>query len=80
MLPPGSGAFFVMFKQTRTLKVEKTGDYFYAKVKPAIRLKGNWLARAGFPPNSRARIEILANGVLQITNLASVANLTASSR
>ena len=70
MLPPGSGAFFVMSKQTRTLKVEKTGDYFYAKVKPAIRLKGNWLERAGFPPNSRARIEILANGVLQITNLA----------
>ena len=59
-----------MLKSTRTIKVEKTGDYFYAKVKPAIRLKGNWLERAGFPPDSRARIEILANGVLQITNLA----------
>ena len=50
----------------RTIKVEKTGDYFYAKVKPAIRLKGRWLEQAGFPPNSHARITVLADGVLQI--------------
>ena len=58
-----------MSKTMRTIKVETTGDYFYSQVKPAIRLKGNWLERAGFPPNSRARIEILANGILQITNV-----------
>ena len=58
-----------MPKTTRTIKVEKTGDFFYSQVKPAIRLKGNWLERAGFPPNSHARIEILATGIIQITNL-----------
>jgi hypothetical protein len=50
----------------RTLKVEKTGDYFYRRVKPAIRLKGNWLERAGFQPDSRARIIVRETGVLEI--------------
>ena len=55
----------------RTIKVEKTGDYFYAKVKPAIRLKGRWLEQAGFSPNSHARITVLADGVLQIQAITS---------
>jgi hypothetical protein len=50
----------------RTLKVEKTGDYYYRKVKPAIRLKGRWLEQAGFRPDSRARIIVRATGVLEV--------------
>jgi hypothetical protein len=37
---------------SRRLKVETTGDFFYRKTKPAIRLKGKWLADAGFAPDS----------------------------
>jgi len=50
----------------RTLKVEMTGDFFSRKVKPAIRLKGRWLERAGFPPDSRVRVIIRATGILEI--------------
>ena len=50
----------------RNLKVEATGDFFSCKVKPAIRLKGNWLARAGFVPDSRVRVVIRAAGILEI--------------
>jgi hypothetical protein len=50
----------------RTLKVEKTGDFFYRKVKPAIRLKGRWLERAGFPPDSQAQVILRETGVLEI--------------
>ena len=51
---------------TRNLKVEKSGDFFYRKVKPVLRLKGNWLERAGFAPDSRARVVIRKTGVLEI--------------
>ena len=50
----------------RTLKVEKTGDFFLSKIKPAIRLKGRWLERAGFPSDTRARVVIRETGVLEI--------------
>jgi len=58
-----------MTMNTRTLKVESTGDYFYRRVKPAIRLKGHWLKRAGFPPDSHARIIVRETGVLEIHTL-----------
>ena len=58
----------------RTLKVESTGDYFYRRVKPAIRLKGHWLERAGFPPDSHARIIVRETGVLEIHVLHPVSN------
>ena len=51
---------------TRTLKVEATGDFFYRKVKPAIRLKGQWLERAGFGPDSHAWVMVRETGVLEI--------------
>jgi hypothetical protein len=57
----------------RILKVEKTGDYFYRQVQPAIRLKGRWLERAGFQPDSRARVIIREPGVLEIHTLNPVA-------
>ena len=54
---------------SRNLKVEKTGDFFHRKIKPAIRLKGRWLEQAGFLPDSRARVIIRATGVLEIQAL-----------
>lgn len=51
---------------TRKLKVEKTGDSILGKIKPAIRLKGNWLERAGFRPNTHCQIVMVAPGKLEI--------------
>ena len=50
----------------RNLKVEKTGDFFHRKIKPAIRLKGRWLEQAGFAPDSHVRVVIRETGVLEI--------------
>jgi len=58
----------------RNLKVETTGDFYRRKVKPAIRLKGNWLARAGFLPDSHAQIILRETGVLEIRALSPTAN------
>ena len=55
---------------TRTIKVETTGDFFSRKVKPAIRLKGRWLERAGFRPDSHAQITLRETGVLEIRALS----------
>jgi hypothetical protein len=51
---------------SRNLKVEKSGDFFYRKVKPVLRLKGGWLERAGFVPDSHVRVVIREPGVLEI--------------
>lgn len=59
----------------RNLKVEMTGDFHSRKVKPAIRLKGHWLARAGFPPDSHAQITLRETGVLEIRALSPTSNL-----
>jgi hypothetical protein len=53
--------------QTRSLKIESTGDYFRKRISPIIRLKGKWLAAAGFPPGGRIQLTHLANGVIQIS-------------
>ena len=50
----------------RNLKVEKTGDFHRHKVKPAIRLKGNWLERAGFSLDSHVRVVIRETGLLEL--------------
>jgi hypothetical protein len=50
----------------RQLKVERTGDFAQGKIKPSIRLKGNWLERAGFLPNTNCRVIILGNGRLEL--------------
>lgn len=51
---------------TRSIKIETDGDYFKRKVFPKIRLRGKWLAAAGFPPESRVTISALAPGVLML--------------
>jgi hypothetical protein len=55
---------------SRKLKVESTGDFFYRKTKPAIRLKGKWLAAAGFAPDSYVTITLREPGVLEIRSAA----------
>jgi len=59
----------------RHLKVERTGDFAQGKTKPAIRLKGNWLERAGFLPDTKCQVIILGNGRLELqaaTNAAPI--------
>ena len=52
--------------KNRNLKVEPTGDFHAEPPTPAIRLKGRWLERAGFPPNSRVTIILRAPGIMEI--------------
>jgi len=40
----------------RTIKIEAVGDFAYRKIKPRIRLSGQWLERAGFRPGHRVEI------------------------
>jgi hypothetical protein len=51
---------------SRTLKIEATGDFFRRKVRPKLRLTGQWLDRAGFKPGNRVKVELTADGVLTL--------------
>ena len=76
--PSESGTFFVRVSGLkvvlagsnksgdRNLKIEDMGDAFLKHTIPAIRLKGKWLAAAGFPPGSRVEVKVLANGLIQL--------------
>ncbi|HVU07637.1 MAG TPA: SymE family type I addiction module toxin [Verrucomicrobiae bacterium] len=66
---PKPALFYVVVSGTkqRSLKCEKTGEFFYGKTVPLIRLRGKWLAAAGFPPNSRVQVKILRSGLIQLT-------------
>ena len=50
----------------RILKIEETGDFYYCKVRPRIRLCGRWLERAGFKPGHRVQVEWIEAGVLSL--------------
>jgi hypothetical protein len=50
----------------RTLKIEETGDFYRGKVRPKIRLTGQWLERAGFRPGHRVQVEVTNEGVLTL--------------
>ena len=52
----------------RTLKIYEYGDFFHNKTNPEIRLKGQWLARAGFTPNNHVKIEFPEPGKMVITS------------
>ena len=51
---------------TRTLKIEEHGDPWKGDIKPKIRLKGNWLERAGFKHGQRVNVRCVANGILEL--------------
>ena len=50
----------------RTLKIEAIGDFAYCKIKPRIRLSGQWLEKAGFKPGHRAAIHVPRPGELTL--------------
>jgi hypothetical protein len=50
----------------RTLKIEATGDFWYGKVTPKIRLAGQWLNRAGFKPGCRVEVQSNQPGILTL--------------
>ena len=52
---------------SRKLKVEEMGTQSAPESrKPAIRLKGKWLQRAGFPAGSHVQINVWAPGCLDV--------------
>jgi len=51
---------------TRTLQIEATGDFWRGKIKPKIRLGGDWLERAGFKPGSRVEVHCTQPGTLTL--------------
>ncbi len=53
-------------KQSRTLKIEAIGDFAERKIKPRIRLGGQWLESAGFKPGHRVTIYITKPGELKL--------------
>jgi Toxin SymE, type I toxin-antitoxin system len=50
----------------RTLKIEAIGDFAYHKIKPRIRLSGQWLEKAGFKPGHRVEITSSQPGALSL--------------
>jgi hypothetical protein len=52
--------------KSRRLKAYPTGDHWRGKTVPQIRLQGQWLEQAGFPPFTKVVVEIEQNGVLVI--------------
>jgi len=50
----------------RSLKIEAVGDSFYRKIKPRIRLSGDWLEQAGFRPGHRVEILLSKPGEMSL--------------
>ena len=55
-----------MSAKTRNLKIEATGDFALRRIKPRIRLMGQWLEMAGFKPGHRVEIQSLRVGELTL--------------
>jgi hypothetical protein len=52
--------------KTRSLKIEATGDFWRGRIKPRIRIAGQWLARAGFKPGHRVEVQCPEPGTLSL--------------
>jgi hypothetical protein len=50
----------------RTLKIEADGDYFNGRIKPKIRLMGQWLERAGFRPGNHVHVTCVTPGMIEL--------------
>ncbi len=50
----------------RTLKIENLGDTWRGNLFAGIRLKGRWLASAGFHPGGRVAVIVVSPGVMQL--------------
>lgn len=55
--------------KARSLKIEKTGDFFKGKIIPRIRIAGQWLEQAGFKPGQRVEIRFEQPGILTLRSL-----------
>lgn len=53
-------------RTSRSLKIEADGDGWAGTIKPKIRLKGNWLERAGFKAGGRVKVTSVTVGVLEL--------------
>jgi hypothetical protein len=51
---------------SRTLKIEAVGDFAGQRIKPRIRLCGQWLEEAGFKPGHRVEISSMKPGELSL--------------
>jgi hypothetical protein len=50
----------------RSIKIEAVGAIAYRRVKPRIRLSGQWLEQAGFKPRRRVEIASQKLGELSL--------------
>jgi hypothetical protein len=52
----------------RNLKIEEfnPGAKFRAKPAATVRLKGQWLHAAGFPPGGSVRVTVVSPGVIEL--------------
>ena len=55
-----------MSGKTRTLKIEAVGDFAGRRVRPRIRLGGQWLERAGFKPGEHVSVNCVASGIMEL--------------
>jgi hypothetical protein len=53
-------------RRVRSLKIEATGDFFYRKITPRIRLAGHWLEQAGFKPGHRVEVRCEQPGSMSL--------------
>ncbi len=52
--------------KARKLKIEAAYDFAVGKIRPQIRLKGIWLADAGFKPGKNVEVSVLKEGLLTL--------------
>lgn len=66
-----------MDKTVRSLQVETLGYLGVAygrPLVPRVRIRGQWLERAGFPPGSRVTVELVSPGILTLRSAPAVAS------
>jgi hypothetical protein len=59
--------------RSRSLKIEADGDTWKGRIKPKIRLRGHWLASAGFKPGQRTQVTLIAPGIIELRSSNSTA-------
>jgi 3'-phosphoadenosine 5'-phosphosulfate sulfotransferase len=52
--------------KTRNLKIEAVGDFACRRIRPRIRLSGQWLENAGFKPGHRVEVSSSKPGELSL--------------
>lgn len=63
---PGVNSSMPAEQPMRRIKVEAQGDRSWKRIKPKIRLMGNWLQRAGFPPGTHVVVRPISSGIVEL--------------